>query len=792
MFSSKELFIDAYINRLEDTFGISYKEADNYQKYVILATLVKEYALNNWTKSKEVIKNNHHKQVYYFSMEFLMGRLLTNNLINLGIYDVVSEAMEDLGFNLNEIENKESDIGLGNGGLGRLAACFLDSIASLSYPGHGVCIRYRKGFFEQKFIDGNQVELPEKWLENDFVWETKHENESVLVPFYGVINTKEADGKLVFRHDEAVFVEAIPYEVPIIGYHNNVVNSLILWDAKPCGDNEEDYKIADSLYPNDSTEEGKILRLKQQYFFVCSGLRRIVNQHKQNYQSMDNFHEKVTLHINDTHPTLLIPELMRILIDEEGYSWDKAWHITQNTCAYTNHTILAEALEKWDVNLIKRLLPRIYLIIEELDKRYNAELMEHFGDDKKRINSLRIINNNLVHMAHICIYGSFSVNGVALLHTKILKEVEMKDFNEIYPHKFNNKTNGITHRRWLFSCNPLLSNFLNKYIGKSWITDINQLARLNDFVSNPEVKKDFFRVKQGCKEKLADFIEKKEGIRLNVDSIFDVHVKRLHEYKRQLMNALHIMYLYNRLREDSAFYQNFHPQTFIFGAKAAGSYYMAKKIIKLINTIADKVNNDETVNDKIKVVFVENYNVSYAEIIIPAANVSEQISTATKEASGTGNMKFMMNGAITIGTLDGANVEIVDLVGMENAFIFGLRAEEANEYYKNKSYNSREVYDNDNMVKTVVDMLVNGFFTNVGKDEFKPIHDDLLNKDYFFVLKDFRAYVEAQRKVNELYKNQDKWLEIALKNISNSSYFSSDRTITEYASEIWNLRKMSL
>jgi glycogen phosphorylase len=800
IFSDKGTFTTAYVNRVEEVYGKPFNETSEQQKYVVLALLVREHASHNWIESKEVVKKQGLKQVFYFSMEFLMGRLLTNNLMNLGIYSVVDEAMKDLGYDLNDIESKESDIGLGNGGLGRLAACFLDSIASLSYPGHGNSIRYQSGFFKQQFVDGHQIELPETWLQEEFVWEVRKEDDIVLVPFYGEVEVTEVDGNLQVEHKNAEYVKAVPYDVPIIGHETKTVNNLTLWSAEPSGVypkgvNVYDYdyqvrKISESLYPDDSTEEGRILRVKQQYFFVSAGLRRILNQHKATYHTLSNFHEKVTLHINDTHPTLLIPELMRILIDEEGFNYEEAWEITKQTCAYTNHTILAEALEKWPTKLLQPLLPRVYSIIEEIDRRFNQELVKFYGEEDPRVNRLGIINNGLVHMAHICIVGSFSVNGVAALHTQLLKEVEMKDFNEIFPTKFNNKTNGITHRRWALHSNPEITAFFNKYVGEEWVTDINRLSRLNEFVTNEQVKKEFYEVKQARKQKLADYIERKEGIKLNVDSIFDIQVKRLHEYKRQLMNALHIMYLYNQLKNDETFYENFTPQTFIFGAKAAGSYFMAKKIIKLINTISDLVNNDSDVNEKLTVVLVENYNVSYAELIMPAANISEQISTASKEASGTGNMKFMMNGALTIGTLDGANIEIVDLAGKENAFIFGMTADVVNNFYKNRNYRSRDVYETDANVKMVLDQLVNGFFKNVPADEFKPIYDDLLNKDWFFVLQDFDAYKKAQYLANQAYKDQDKWLEMALKNVANSAFFSSDRTIEQYAKEIWNLDKI--
>ena len=654
MFTNKDVFIDTLKDRVITRYGISFEESTLHQKYVVLAEMVREYATDAWRKTKEKTKEQNLKQVYYFSMEYLMGRLLTNNLQNLGIYEVVNEGLQDLGIDINQIEEEESDLGLGNGGLGRLAACFLDSIASLNYPGHGHCIRYRRGFFEQKFVDGKQVELPEQWLENDFVWEVKRDDDAVTVPLYGNVRFEEVDGKLTVHYENQWLVRAVPYDVPVIGYKGETVNTLTLWSSEveefPKGVDPYEYQrdieeISSSLYPDDSTEEGKYLRLKQQYFFVSAGLQRILKEHKANYGTLSHLHEHVAIQINDTHPTLIIPELMRILIDEEGMSWEEAWAITTNTCAYTNHTIMAEALEKWPLDMIQTLLPRIALIIEEIDRRFKEELIEHYGKDDPRVQSMAIIQGDLVHMAHICIVGSFSVNGVAALHTNILKEVEMKGFNEHFPGKFNNKTNGITHRRWAYQINPELTEFLNHYVGSDWVENIDNLAKLNAYVKDHEATKAFFEVKQKRKQVLADYIKRKEGIALDVNSIFDIQIKRLHEYKRQLMNGLHILYLYNRLKEDQAFYDNFHPQSFIFGAKAAGSYRMAKNIIYFINTLSDVVNNDPYVSQKMKVVFVENYNVSYAEKLIPAANLSEQISTASKEASGTGNMKFMMNGA---------------------------------------------------------------------------------------------------------------------------------------------------
>jgi len=691
IFENKKIFSETFIQRIEDMYGKKFDETSNHQKYFALATLVREYTSKNWIETKENIVKSKQKQMYYFSMEFLMGRLLTNNLINLGIRDMINSAFTDLNLDLNEIEDIESDAGLGNGGLGRLAACFLDSLASLEYPGHGNCIRYRYGFFSQKIINGYQVEIPDQWLQRGFVWEVRKSNESVIVPFYGQITTESINGRLHFKHENSICVKAVPYDVPIVGFDTKTVNQLTLWSAEPCelypeGMNPADYEeevreISEFLYPDDSTDKGKILRLQQQYFFVAAGLRRIITQHKLVYQKMENFHEKISLHINDTHPALIVPELMRCLIDEEGLDWDRAWDITNKTCAYTNHTILNEALEKWPIRLFQPLLPRIYMIIEEINRRFCLDLINEFGQSHPKVTDLAIISHELIHMAHLAIVGSYSVNGVAELHTKLLKNIEMKDFNLFFPGKFNNKTNGITHRRWVYQSNPELTEFLNKYCGKEWVKDPILLKKLLPYVNDQIVKKEFYLVKQARKKALADKIEMNQNIKLDVNSIFDIQVKRLHEYKRQLMNILHIMYLYNRLKSEQSFYDNFYPQSFIFGAKAASSYHLAKKVIKLINCVSEIINQDKAVNEKIKVVFIENYNVSFAEDIMPAANLSEQISTASKEASGTGNMKFMMNGAITIGTLDGANIEISELAGIENEYIFGLTAEEVNKVH---------------------------------------------------------------------------------------------------------------
>ncbi len=801
IFRNKKIFTETYIQRIEDMYGKRFNETSHHQKYYALATLVREYVSKNWIESKENTEKNKHKQVFYFSLEFLMGRLLTNNLVNLGIRDTVKNALSDLNLDIGEIEEVENDAGLGNGGLGRLAACFLDSLASLSYPGHGNCIRYRYGFFNQKIINGYQVEIPDQWLQRGFVWEVRKSNESISVPFYGEIRVEKNNGKIIFSHENCICVKAVPYDVPIVGFDTKTVNHLTLWSAEPCehypeGINAADYekdvrKISEFLYPDDSTDEGKILRLKQQYFFVAAGLRRIIQHHKALYKTVNNFHEMVTLHINDTHPALIVPELMRYLIDEEGLDWDSAWVITSHTCAYTNHTILAEALEKWPVRLFKPLLPRIYMIVEEMNRRFCLELINRYGKNNSKVTELAIISHDLVHMAHIAIVGSFSVNGVAELHTKLLKNFEMKEFNKIFPNKFNSKTNGITHRRWVYQANPELTDFLNHYCGKNWVKDITKLKNLLPYVKDEKAKKEFYKVKQARKKVLAEKIKNTQSIQLDVNSIFDIQVKRLHEYKRQLMNVLHIMYLYNRLKEEQSFYHHFYPQSFIFGAKAASSYFLAKKVIKLINSVSEIINKDEHVNDKIKVVFVENYNVSYAEDIMPAANLSEQISTASKEASGTGNMKFMMNGAITIGTLDGANIEISELAGIENEFIFGLSADEVNDLYENNTYSPWDIYHKDPSLQRVLDQLINGFFKNVQKDEFKDIYDNLLHRgDKYFVLKDFDSYRKTQEKANQTYKNQDKWLEMSLINIANSYYFSSDRTIEQYVKEIWHLEKM--
>ncbi|XMB86941.1 glycogen/starch/alpha-glucan phosphorylase [Mycoplasmatota bacterium WC44] len=786
-------FKEEFVKRIEKTYSRGLEHTSNVEKYNVLGQMVREEAMFDWKTVKNDVKEGNKKQVYYFSMEFLLGRMLTNNMINLGIYDEIKDALTDLGIDINEIEDSESDAGLGNGGLGRLAACFMDSIASLGYAGHGNCIRYNYGFFRQKFENGYQVEYPQPWLSNSSnVWEVRKPDDRVTIKFGGKVLM---DDKMRATLVDYTPVDAVAYDMPLIGYKNSVTNKLRLWSAEPNMDvpygpefdkYESDVRdISNVLYPDDSTREGKLLRLKQQYFFSAAGLAYILKQYIRRHGSLDDLNEHVVIQINDTHPSILVAELMRSLMDEYGYYWDKAWDITTQTLAYTNHTILAEALETWECDVMKELLPRNYQIIEEINKRF-IEKIKSDGISKEKIERMAIIKNNRVHMAHLAIVGSFSVNGVAALHTEILKAETIKDFHEYYPNKINNKTNGITHRRWLLNCNPELSNKISDLIGDKWVKNIEQLERLND---NTELIDSVNEIKHNNKQILVDFIKQREGIEVDVNSIFDVQIKRLHAYKRQLMNALHIMYLYNKLKSDKEFYANFHPQTFIFGAKAAPSYVFAKQVIKYINSIANVVNNDKLVSEKMKVVFVQNYNVTYAEKLIPAADISEQISTAGKEASGTGNMKFQMNGAITIGTLDGANVEIKELVGDENIVIFGMDVDEVNALRGN--YNPRDIYEKDEDIKVIIDQLMNGFFKDAKTDDFKEIYDELLGRDEYFVLEDFRTYQEAQAKINNMYKDKENWAKMCSKNIANSAFFSTDRTIQDYIDDIWKIDKIT-
>ncbi|KXZ39751.1 starch phosphorylase [Alkalithermobacter thermoalcaliphilus JW-YL-7 = DSM 7308] len=785
-------FKQSYIRSLKITRGKSLCNATTLDKYLALCNLIREYIFENWVKTNEIYEENSEKQVYYFSMEFLMGKLLVSNLINLGIKDICENALKELNISLNELEEFEDDMGLGNGGLGRLAACFLDSMASIDVPGHGIGIRYNYGFFKQKIVNGYQIEHPDYWLEKENPWEVKRQDEAIRVKFYGNVKMEYKDNKLVFIHQDYESVLAIPYDVPIVGYKNNKVNTLRLWSVK--AEDEFDYHmfsrgeyhravenklnaeaICNTLYPDDSHEKGKLLRLKQEYFLVCAGVKSIVNQYKKLGKDLTQFHKHIAIHINDTHPSLAIPELMRILIDEEGLGWDQAWEITKNTISYTNHTIMSEALEKWDINLFKKLLPRIFMIIEEIDRRFRQEI--------KNTKNTSIISDNNIKMANLSIIGSHSVNGVAQLHTEILKKKELKDFYIIYPNKFNNKTNGIAHRRWLLKCNPLLADLISQTIGTEWICDPIRLVDLAKFKKDSYIKEKLDLVKRNNKLNLSKLISRKNSINIDPDSIFDVQIKRIHEYKRQTLNIFNVIHLYNTILENPNL--DIHPRTFIFSGKAAPGYFMAKKIIKLINTVADKINNDKRVKDKIKVVFMEDYSVSLAEKIIPACDVSEQISTTTKEASGTGNMKFMMNGAITIATLDGANIEIAKAVGEDNIVLFGIRAKEF--YDLQGSYNCLDIYNNDLRVKKVLDSLVNGFLTQ-DHLEFEPLYSSIIkNNDQYFILKDFNSYINAQNKIDKLYKNKDKWLEMAVVNIAHSGIFSSDNTIYEYAKEIWNV-----
>lgn len=790
-----------YRKKFLELNGKDLEDGTKKQQYEALGSLVRDYVAEEWLNTNNKYKETGEKQVYYFSMEFLLGRLLGDALMNLGIRETCREALADLNIDLDELENLEQDQGLGNGGLGRLAACFLDSMASLNIPGHGCGIRYKYGFFEQKIIDGKQVEVPDNWLRSGNVWEIPKRDKSEIVKFGGEVKVETVNGRLTFTHVNYEPVLAVPYDTPIVGYKNEIVNTLRLWSAEPVN-NEFDFSsfsrgeflkaieyknsvesISLVLYPEDSFYEGKMLRLKQQYFFVSAGLQSVIRHYKKYNNNIQEIDEKVAIHINDTHPTLAIPELMRILMDEEQLSWEEAWRITQNTISYTNHTILAEALEKWPINMVKEILPRIYMIVEEINEIYCKELWNKYTAQWDKISRMAIIGDNFVRMANLAIVGSHSVNGVAKLHTEILKKKEMSDFYYFYPNKFNNKTNGITHRRWLLKSNPELTNLLKETVGESFIRHPMDLLNFEKYLNDNNVLNKLSSIKLNNKIKLSNEIYNSTGIKVNPDSIFDVQVKRIHAYKRQTLNCLRIMDLYNKLIENPN--MDINPRTFIFAGKAAPGYLLAKNTIELITSIANKVNNDPRVNDKIKVVMMENYRVSLAEKIIPAADLSEQISTTTKEASGTSNMKFMMNGSVTIATLDGANIEIRDEVKDDNIVIFGLTANEVLDYYKNGGYSAWDIYDNDNRIKRVIDNLINGTYS-YDKDKFRAIYDSLLKyNDEFFVLKDFDSYIKAQIKVNELYSNKYNWQRMCGVNIAHSGIFSSDRTIKEYATGIW-------
>ncbi|MEY8380230.1 glycogen/starch/alpha-glucan phosphorylase [Ileibacterium valens] len=796
-FSSKENFKRAYKDEISHSFGRNFEEAHPEEKYVALGKMITDYVNENWRETKNAVKEQRAKQLYYFSMEFLLGRLMTNNLMNLGVYDVVRDGLEELGINIHDVEMMEQDPGLGNGGLGRLAACFLDSLASLNLPGNGNCIRYHYGLFRQEIVNCQQVEKPDCWLKLGNVWEVWKPYHAVRVKFGGQLNAyMDNNGKFHSAHVPDFAVKAVPYDMPVVGYHTTTTNTLRLWDAEldeesvPGGQLtkylNDVSELTVNVYPDDSTNEGKELRLRQQYFFVCAGVDQIIRTHLLEYPTLDNLGEKAAIQLNDTHPVLVIPELMRVLMDDYDYSWDHAWAIVKETVAYTNHTVMAEAMEKWDQKMVRRLLPRVYMIIEEIERRFRYEV-NHAGRGND-FYQMSILKDNQVHMANLAVVGSHSVNGVAKLHSQILVDDVLSTFASFYPEKFNNKTNGITHRRWLVYSNPQLTHLLEKTIGDGFIKHPEELSRLMDYVDNPEVQNEFMQVKRERKEILAAWVKENLGIEVNVDSIFDCQSKRLHAYKRQLLNIFHIIYLYLKMKQDPGF--RIYPRTFFFSAKAAPSYNLAKEIIKLINMVAEKVNNDPEISQYLKVVFIPNYSVSIAELLINAADVSEQISTAGKEASGTGNMKYMMNGALTIGTLDGANVEIVEQVGYENAKIFGLRVEDVNIMRRENSYDVWSYYNSDSRIRMVVESLRNGTFSS-NPNEFQLIYNDLmLNRDEFFVLADFAAYCKAQEDVQSWYENRPAWARAMLINIAKSGYFSSDRTIQEYADHIWGLKPL--
>lgn len=795
---TKEIFKQEFAERLLREYGRSVEKSHLDEQYVVLGDIVREYATSHWKQSKDEIAEKQQKQMYYFSMEFLMGKLFHNNMSNLGIYEIVKDGLYELGIDLNAIEEIETDAGLGNGGLGRLAACFMDSLASMNYSGSGNCIRYRYGFFKQIIEDNQQREVPDLWMRLGNIWEVRKPQHTVQVRFGGQVNQHNENGRIKIEIIGGEVINAVPYDMPIVGYDTNLTNTLRLWDSEPAEESmrgdansylNDVNAITNCLYPDDSTEAGKRLRLKQQYFFVCAGINSMIRSHLANYPSLDNLAEKVTIQMNDTHPVMAIPELMRVLMDDYGYSWDKAWIIVCKTCAYTNHTVLAEALEKWPVRYFQELLPRIYMIIQEIQYRFEFALNHEFNRPDL-IPIVSVIKEGQIHMANLAIVGSYSINGVASLHTNILKKDVFKDFYSIMPNKFNNKTNGITHRRWLMYANPQLCQLLDETIGTSWHKEPEKLIKLKKYADDKDTKDWFMEVKLERKKILAAYIKQETGIDIDVHSIIDVHAKRLHAYKRQLLNVLHIIYLYQKIKEDKDF--KMQSRTFIFAAKAAPSYVFAKQVIRLINCVADVINNDADASKYMKVVFLPNYSVSMAELLVAAADVSEQISTAGKEASGTGNMKFMMNGAITLGTMDGANVEIVDKAGLENEEIFGLSADEVESINFNHSYNVWDVYNNDSIIKKAIDSLNNGSICS-HPDAFKQIINDVLyNGDEYLVLKDFWSYVKAQENIEKRYLDRDSWAEMCLSNIAASGYFSSDRTIDEYVRDIWHLEKVKV
>ena len=798
---------------LKVLFRKSINEADDQQKFQAVAYAVKDFIVDQWMATHRTYEEQDVKTVYYLSMEFLTGRALGNIIINLKGNQAIKDAIEELGMDLDVIEDQEPDAALGNGGLGRLAACFLDSLSTLGYPAYGCGIRYKYGMFKQVIENGYQLEKPDDWLKYGNPFEIKRPEYAVEVKFGGYVAIRKDEcGRDKFVQENYQSVRAVPYDLPIVGYNNNVVNTLRIWDAEPIDTfnldsfDKGDYQkaveqenlartICEVLYPNDNHMAGKELRLKQQYFFVSASIQRAVMKYMEKHDDIRKIHEKVVFQLNDTHPTVTVAELMRILMDEYNLSWDEAWDVTTKSCAYTNHTIMSEALEKWPLELFSRLLPRIYQIIEEINRRFVLQIQAAYPDDNSKVEKMAIIYDGQVKMARLAIAAGFSVNGVAKLHTEILKHQELKDFYEMMPEKFNNKTNGITQRRFLLHGNPLLAQWITDKIGDDWITNLKHINELSVYADDELSQKEFMNIKYKNKVRLAKYIKEHNGIEVDPRSIFDVQVKRLHEYKRQLLNILHVMYLYNKLKQNPG--MDFYPRTFIFGAKASAGYMRAKSIIKLINSVGDVINNDASINGKIKVVFIENYRVSNAEIIFAAADVSEQISTASKEASGTGNMKFMLNGALTLGTMDGANVEIVDEVGEENAFIFGLSSDEVIAYEHNGQYNPRDIYNSDADIRAVLTQLVDGTYSQGNFEEFRDIYNSLLDgqggrPDMYFILKDFRSYAEAQERVEAAYKDEKKWARSAMLNTAKSGKFSSDRTIEEYAKEIWHLDKVKV
>ena len=810
---SKEEFKKSIIENVKNQYRRTIDEATPQQIFQAVSYAIKDVIIDDWIATQKQFDETGAKKVYYLSMEFLMGRALGNNIINLGAKKAVKEALEELGFDLNAIEDQEPDPALGNGGLGRLAACFLDSLATLGYPAYGCGIRYHYGTGQRIVVaqDGYQVEVPDEWLKNGYPFELRRPEYATEVKFGGYVKTEWDGERNHFVQEGYQSVLAVPYDMPIVGYGNNVVNTLRIWDAQPIDTfslsafDKGDYQkaveqenlaknLVEVLYPNDNHYAGKELRLKQQYFFISASLQVALKKFKETNDDIHKLPEKIVFQMNDTHPTVAVAELMRLLLDQEGLNWDEAWGITTKCCAYTNHTIMAEALEKWPIELFSRLLPRVYQIVEEINRRFLIEVQNKYPNNYEKVKKMAIIFDGQVKMAHLAIVAGYSVNGVAKLHTEILKNQELKDFYEMMPEKFNNKTNGITQRRFLLHGNPLLADWITEQIGDEWITDLPHLAKLKVYVDDPKFQQEFMNIKYQNKLRLAKYIKEHNGIDVDPRSIFDVQVKRLHEYKRQLLNILHVMYLYNQLKDNPN--MDMVPRTFIFGAKAAAGYQIAKKTIKLINSVADVINNDKSINGKLKVVFIEDYRVSNAELIFAAADVSEQISTASKEASGTGNMKFMLNGALTLGTMDGANVEIVEEVGKENAFIFGLSADEVINYENNGGYNPEEIFNTDQDIRRVLMQLINGYYSPQDPELFRDIYNSLLNTknsakaDTYFILKDFRSYAEAQRRVEAAYRDENWWARAAMLNTASAGKFSSDRTIEEYVRDIWHLEKI--